>query len=180
MARAFHFLLLPAACVASAPALAIQYLSTAQAQKLMFSEATQWVAGTVTLSPAQKSAIAKASDVRVRSEEVQAWRAYAGDKLLGWFIVDEVVGKHEFITYALAITPQGAVRGLEILDYRETHGGQVVRPEWRRQFTGKTSASALQIDQDIENISGATLSSVNVTKGVKRLLATWALVLRNS
>jgi len=180
MARAFHFLLLPAACVASAPALAIQYLSTAQAQKLMFGEATQWVAGTVALSPAQKSAIAKASDVRVRSEEVHAWRAYAGDKLLGWFIVDEVVGKHEFITYALAITPQGAVRGLEILDYRETHGGQVVRPEWRRQFTGKTSASALQIDQDIENISGATLSSVNVTKGVKRLLTTWALVLRNN
>lgn len=180
MARSFSYLLLPAACIASAPALAIQYLTTAQAQKLMFSEATQWVAQTVTLTAAQKSAISKASGVRVRSNEAQAWRAYAGDKLLGWFIVDEVIGKHEFITYALGITPQGAVRGLEIMDYRETHGGQVVRPDWRRQFTGKTRASPLKLDEDIQNISGATLSCVNVTKGVKRLLATWELALNAS
>ena len=180
MARTFSYLLFPAALIVSAPALAIQYLSAAQAQKMMFSEATQWVAQTITLSAAQKSAISKASGVRVRSDEIQAWRAYAGDKLLGWFIVDEVIGKHEFITYALGVTPQGAVRGLEVLDYRETHGGQIVRPDWRRQFTGKTRASALKLDEDIQNISGATLSCVNVTKGVKRLLTTWELALNAS
>ncbi len=95
----------------------------------------------------------------------------------GWFIVDEVVGKHEFITFALGIDAAGAVKGIEILDYREVYGGEVRNPAWRAQFAGKTAASPLVLDKDIRNISGATLSSRHVTDGVKRLLVTANLVL---
>jgi Na+-transporting NADH:ubiquinone oxidoreductase subunit C len=89
----------------------------------------------------------------------------------GWFIVDEVIGKHEFITYAVGLTNEGAVRGIEIMDYRESYGGQVRDPKWRAQFDGKTKAAPLQLDRDIKNISGATLSSRHITEGVRRVLA---------
>ena len=92
-------------------------------------------------------------------------------------MVDEVVGKHEFIAFALALDAAGAVKGLEILDYRESYGGQVRGAAWRAQFTGKKHGAALKVGQDIQNISGATLSSKHVTDGVRRLLATYALVL---
>ena len=52
-------------------------------------------------------------------------------------------------------------------------------PKWRAQFHGKTTAQPVEIDADIKNISGATLSCVHITDGVRRLLHTHALVLKN-
>jgi Na+-transporting NADH:ubiquinone oxidoreductase subunit NqrC len=72
------------------------------------------------------------------------------------------------------------VRGIEILEYRETYGGEIRNPNWRRQFVGKRPGSQLQLDKDIKNISGATLSSRHVTDGVRRLLATYQLLLANA
>jgi Na+-translocating ferredoxin:NAD+ oxidoreductase RnfG subunit len=42
---------------------------------------------------------------------------------------------------------------------------------WREQFKGKTLSDHFKLDDDIANITGATLSSRNVMNGVKRLLA---------
>jgi len=95
----------------------------------------------------------------------------------GWFIVDQVIGKHEFIPFAVAIDADGSVKQIEILEYREAYGGQVKNPAWRAQFTGKRHGASLTLRKDIQNISGASLSSRHITDGVKRLLATYALVL---
>ena len=107
----------------------------------------------------------------------RAWEARSGGKRIGWFLVDRVIGKHEYITYAVALTPDGAVRGIEILDYRETYGGEVRNANWRRQFTGKRAGQSLALGRDIKNISGATLSSRHVTDGVRRLLITYQALL---
>jgi Na+-translocating ferredoxin:NAD+ oxidoreductase RnfG subunit len=97
----------------------------------------------------------------------------------GWFIVDEVVGKHEFITYAAGLNADGSVKQIEIMDYRETYGGQIRDQKWRAQFVGKTGKSTLKLDSDIKNISGATLSCRHITDGVKRLLAFYEIALKH-
>lgn len=164
--------LLPVATVlAAAPAIATTYLSVEQAQqKLLPGQVLQPLA--VTLTPAQAKAIQQASGVRVRKLAPKVWRSAGG----GWFYLDQVLGKHEMITYAVALDATGAVSGVEILDYRETYGGQVRNPKWLAQFAGKTLASPPKLDRNIVNLSGATLSSAHVTDGVRRLLATHALV----
>jgi Na+-transporting NADH:ubiquinone oxidoreductase subunit NqrC len=53
----------------------------------------------------------------------------------------------------------------------------VREPGWRRHFVGKTLADRFKLDEDVPNISGATLSCRNVTDGVKRLLAIHKLYL---
>jgi Na+-transporting NADH:ubiquinone oxidoreductase subunit NqrC len=63
------------------------------------------------------------------------------------------------------------------MDYRESRGGEVRDPRWRAQFSGKSSGSALRLDSDIQNISGATLSCRHITEGIKRLLAIHAAAL---
>jgi Na+-translocating ferredoxin:NAD+ oxidoreductase RnfG subunit len=98
----------------------------------------------------------------------------------GWFIVDEVVGKHEFITYAVGLNANGSVKQIEVMDYRETYGGEIRNENWRTQFVGKTSQSQLKLDKDIKNISGATLSCRHITDGVKRLLAFYEIALKRS
>jgi hypothetical protein len=117
----------------------------------------------------------KASSVRHPFVGNRVWRTSDG----GWFIVDQVVGKHEMITYALGIKPDGSVQGIEIMEYVESYGYEVAEASWRKQFEGKKAIDSLKLNTDIQNISGATLSCKHLTDGVKRLLVFHALALKN-
>ncbi len=148
---------LPAAAVlsAAAPAYAVRYLSIEEAQKAAFPSA-------------------HFTAVQVG----RVWKAEAGGRVVGLFVFDRVVGKHLYIDYAVALSPSGAVQRVEILEYRESYGGEIRGSSWLAQFVGKTSGSALKINGDIRNIAGATLSSTHVTEGVKRVLAVYGKSIR--
>lgn len=179
-----QWLMTPAVIVASpilmfsSAAYAQQYLSVEEAQKALFPEAKTFGLKEVSMDDAGKKIIEDKSGVRVREPQFKAWRAESGGKTLGWFFVDKVIGKHEFITYACAINADGSVRGIEVLDYRETYGGEVAHPKWREQFEHKTLADPFKLGKDIKNISGGTLSCKNITNGVKRLLVTYETLLK--
>ena len=172
---------LPAAValIAPAPAAATVYLTIPAAQQALFPGA-RFVEHPLALSDAQRKAIARAAGAPGYDKIQRVWEVRSGDRRIGWFMVDRVIGKHEFITYALALSADGAVRGVEILDYRESYGGEVRNPNWRRQFVGKRPGSQLRLGKDIRNISGATLSSRHVTDGVRRLLVTYQMLLANA
>ena len=177
-----HRIIVPSAIVISAgaiPCYATTYLTIEQAQKVCFPDATDFLPADVKLTPPQMKSIEKDSGVRVRLTSQKAWRAMVGDKVLGWLIQDEVLGKHEFINWALALNADGTVKQIEILDYRETYGYQIREEKWRQQFYGKQHGAKLKLDDDIKNISGATLSCRHITDGVKRLLSFYELVLKN-
>jgi Na+-translocating ferredoxin:NAD+ oxidoreductase RnfG subunit len=163
--------LAPVAALVAAPAYAATYFTVPGAQAALFPGETMTPVA-VALTADQVKAIEKASGTKVRDKAPKVWRASGG----GWFYLDQVIGKHEFITYAVALTADGAVQGVEILDYRETYGSEVRHPKWRAQFVGKRVGAPLKLDVDIVNLSGATLSSRNVTTGVRRLLVMHAQV----
>ena len=110
----------------------------------------------------------------------QIWRVRASDRTLGWFIIDEVIGKVELITYGLALDATGAVKSIDVLAYRESHGDAIRLAAWRAQFGGKRAADPVKLDVDIRNISGATLSCRHVTEGVRRLLQIYEKALARS
>ncbi|WP_028081525.1 FMN-binding protein [Solimonas soli] len=166
------FYLLPIALLASGAVQATTYLTVDQAQAQMLPGATL-TQDFRQLTPAQIAAIRKDSGQSPLNDQLKAWRASDGS----WFIVDEVVGKHEFITFAVTIDGGGAVRRVEVLDYREAYGSQVREAAWLAQFVGKKRGAPLALGDDIKNISGATLSSKHISDGVRRLLSTYAIVL---
>ena len=88
----------------------------------------------------------------------------------GAAIVDEVPGKSERITILVAAGPDGRLKDLEILAYRESYGGEVAQEAWRAQFRGKKSGDPLRVGRQIRNISGATISTNSVSAGVARCL----------
>ena len=149
------------------------YLSVPQAQQVLWQQQSMSKIA-ITLTPQQMKSIKAASKTRVRNKKLNVWRT--ADK--GWFIVDQVVGKHEMIDIAVALNADGSVKGVEILQYRETYGDQVRHPKWLAQFMGKTFKQHLKLDQEIKNISGATLSCRHVTDGINRLTHTWEQVLQ--
>jgi FMN-binding domain len=143
---------LPVAAVtaAASPAYAVMYMSLGAAQKAAFPSATSFV-----------------------EHDGRSWKAMAGDRLLGLVVLDHVIGKHLFIDYMVAFDTTGRVTKVDILQYRESYGGEVRETGWLAQFVGKTSGSSLRIGSDIRNISGATLSSLHLTEGIKRLVGTY-------
>ncbi len=175
-----HIVAVAVVAATAAPASATDYLSVPDAQRVLLPQARSFVPFQVVLTAPQLGQIKRLSGVPQRTNQPRIWRAMSGAATIGWVLVDEVIGKHEFITYATAISPDGHVLGVEILSYRESHGGQVRDERWRSRFRGKTLADPFKLNQDIPNISGATLSSRNITDGVKRLLAIHSLVLANA
>jgi len=170
--------LVPPAIFAAAECCAVQYLTVEQAQRVLFPEATGFEARPLVLSAEQIAAVESATGVPVRTPKHNVWLVRRGEQARGWFLVDEVIGKHELITYALALSTEGKVLGIEVLEYRENYGYEIRNPAWRAQFLGRTRSDALSLDHDIRNITGATLSCRHVTEGVRRLLAIHALALR--
>nr|TFG54029.1 MAG: FMN-binding protein [Hyphomicrobiales bacterium] len=164
----------------SMPAYAADYLSAEEAQRILFADAEEFVPVPIRLSDEQLRAIRDISGFRQREAEPEIWRVQRGGKTTGWFLIDNVVGKHEFITYAVALSSEGSVLGIEIMSYRESYGGEIRDAEWRDFFEDKSLADPFKLNQDIPNISGATLSCRNVTNGVKRLLALQHVALKNS
>ena len=159
------------------------FLTIDEARDIIWGE-QQLTPAKVTLSKEQAKAIRKASKVRVRNLDINAWRSTDG----GWFILDQVIGKHENIDLAVGLNADGSVRGIEVLTYRETYGHEVRNPKWRAQFSNwkpgaktptGTTPDYLKLRRDIKNISGATLSCRHLTDGINRLTHTWELVLRD-
>jgi hypothetical protein len=151
---------------------ATQYMSVAEAQHAAFAEATAF-------RPLAPPDAASATAVGAPPGWApQLFEARKGDERQGWLIVDQVIGKSELITYALALDSHGAVISVEVLDYRESHGGEIRLAPWRRQFIGKTSADPVALNRDIKNISGATLSCRHLTEGVQRMLKFYAVALQ--
>ena len=166
-----------AAAVAPTSAFAVEYLSADQAAKLMFPDADAFEARSLALDAAQMQQL-DAQGVRARSANWAVRVARRAGATLGFVVTDEVIGKVELIGYAVGIGLDGAVKQIEILSYRESHGFEIRLPAWRKQFVGKGASATLRIGDDIANISGATLSCTHVTDGVRRIVAIVALARR--
>jgi Na+-transporting NADH:ubiquinone oxidoreductase subunit NqrC len=152
-------------------AFATQYLTVEQAQHAMFPDATAFKDVHLQLTPDQMQQVEKLAGLPARSA---AWRVFAavrGDAPLGYVVLDDVIGKFELISYAVAVNPDATVRQVEILTYRESHGFEIKSPAWRKQFVGKTAQTGIAVGEGIANISGATLSCAHVTDGVRRIAA---------
>jgi len=174
-----HYLTVPTLVLAVAGQAATTYHTVESAQRACFPNGGKFVRSNVELTKKQKRAIEKSSGSRMRGFEQKVWKVTREEELVGWFIIDDVIGKHEYITYGVALNADGAVGSIEIMEYRENYGSEIQRVDWRHQFVGKTMDAPLELSKDVKNISGATLSCRHVTEGVKRLLLLHDLYLKH-
>jgi Na+-translocating ferredoxin:NAD+ oxidoreductase RnfG subunit len=157
---------------------AADYLSVDAAQRTIFPQADAFQEVLLPQTPEHMQAVAARAGPQPPHGVVRIWTATRGGVLLGHVFVDEVIGRQSLITYAIGIDANGALLNLEILAYRESHGGEIRNAAWRAQFDHRESIEQLRFRTDIKNISGATLSSEHVTQGVRWLLALWQSALR--
>lgn len=167
------------ALIAPAPlVVAADYLSIDAAQRAVFPEAQGFEPVTLRLTALQRQNLAALAGAQPPRGQVRIWRVLGAATALGYFFTDEVVGREDFIDYALGINVDGSLRTPEIMSYRESHGGEIRNSAWRRQFDRRHDGAALRPVIDIRNIAGATLSCEHVTAGVRYLAALWQVALQ--
>jgi len=151
------------------------YTSVEQVQKILLPNKTL-TKNPIIITDDLQEKMRAASSIRYPFKGERIWKAADGS----WLVIDEVIGKHEMITYAVALSPSGIILGIEILEYVESYGYEVAEPDWRKQFVGKTVSDPIKLNQDIQNIGGATLSCKHITDGVKRVTTLYDLALKNA
>lgn len=117
----------------------------------------------------EEAALSKENGGKHAWRNIAVWRVENNGDFAGAVLVDNVKGKARPITYFVAFEPSGAILALEVLVYRESHGGEVRSPLFRKQFNGKQHSDAIVVGKDIRNVSGATISSRALTRGARAL-----------
>ena len=90
-------------------------------------------------------------------------------KQSGFLVLAKARSKFEYFDYAVYYDENRVVKAVRVLQYREDYGGEIASKRWLRQFDGKTAESPITVDNDIQGISGATISYLAITKGVKSI-----------
>lgn len=93
-----------------------------------------------------------------RPSTVRYWTA--GRKMV--VILDEI-GKTEPITTGFVVSG-GRLERVKVLIYRESHGGEVSRSSFTKQYRSARLRSDGRLDRRVDGIAGATLSVRAVTK----------------
>ena len=119
-------------------------------------------------------------NLKLKSEKYAKQRFYGNfvfyyeiiknNEIEGYAILDNVLGKVKPITYLVLFNKDLSIASVNIIKYREQYGGAIENKEWLDQFKLKNMTSELELNTDIDGISGATISVKSVIKGVKKLL----------
>jgi len=94
---------------------------------------------------------------------------FEGESQLGFTVLAKARSKFEYFDYVIYYDQNKVIKAVRVLLYREDYGGEIASKRWLKQFDGKTVQSPIQIDEDIQGISGATISYRAITLGVKNI-----------
>jgi len=168
MKQLFKFgLILGSICLVATLVLAVTYEITSPKIKEQFKNEEQ---------RALREIVADADTFTERSvEDIEYFEALKGERLVGYCIRINATGYSGYIRLVVGISPAGQIKGVKVLEHRETPGlGAKINetrpgedsPWFLRQFAGK-SAGSLALKENIDAVTGATISSKAVTDSIR-------------
>jgi hypothetical protein len=145
-------------------------LSQKEALALTVPEGTKVERRTAFLTEEQAAAAEKAAGGKIDSK---IWTYYVGTSSSGpagtaYFESHKVRTMNE--AFMVVVNPDATVRFIEILSFAEPDEYLAPKP-WLAQFGGKALNDDLMIRRGLRNITGASITSDAVTRGVRRVLA---------
>jgi len=148
------------------------YLSTTEAIQTVFPDAARVVHDDVDLSAAEVNEIREVVGERLRRRRFRTLLGITEDgRLDGYAVIHEEIGKFKYFTFIVGVEPDGSVRRVAVMVYRESRGGEVARRRFLGQYDGKTTGDPIRLNRDVLNIVGATMSVRSLNTGVRKVLA---------
>lgn len=157
------------AAVAARPAHAeTVYFTTRSVLTDLFPKSERVTYDTVALTAGVRSRISQRLGYSPAKNSYTIFVASTHGRVDGYAVIDDEQGLHQPITFATRLSPRGVIERVEIMVYREQRGDEVCDPRFRRQFEGKTARDAFRLDEDVDAVSGATVSSASLAVGARR------------
>ena len=144
------------------------YLTMAQALRIALPPEDPVVTRTLRPTPEERKAIERRLGRRLVEDTYTVHESQSGGKPTGYALVMDEQGKYYPITFIVGLRPDGRVREVAIMVYRERRGDAVQRRRFLDQFIDKGADDALMVNRDIVHLTGATVSSWSVAAGVKK------------
>lgn len=76
-------------------------------------------------------------------------------------------GSSEYFDYFILFDHKKTVQTVKVFNYQATHGHEITAKGWLKQFIGHNGSEQLQVDKNIDAISGATISVYAITADVE-------------
>ena len=146
------------------------FMSEEDAVKIMLPKSQRVRKEQLRLTAAQKESVEQRIGWKFPEETFDLYIGESGDKIDGYAMVHNTIGKHKHMTYMVGVDPKGECSDVELLVFREAKGSEVGRKRFNSQYEGKTVNDPIRINKDIINLSGATMSVRSINAGVKRVL----------
>ncbi len=146
------------------------FMSEDDAVKLMLPKSQRIRRELIRLSHEKKEHIEERIGWKFPEESFEVYIGETGDKVDGYAVLHNTIGKHRHMTYMVGVDAEGRCMNVELLVFREAKGSEVGKKRFNSQYEGKTVSDPIRINKDIINISGATMSVRSISAGVKRVL----------
>lgn len=144
------------------------YLSKDQALAVALPPHDKVVARVLTPTAEQRKQAERRLGRKLEEPSYTFFEGQQGGKPVGFAIVLDELGKHYPITFVVGLTPDGSVREVAVMTYREKRGDAVKRRRFLNQFKDKTDTDPIMVNRDIVHLTGATVSSWSIAAGVKK------------
>lgn len=119
-------------------------------------------------------------EIRISNEEEQATASELSQKLfrvkredtkIGYIYVSQAPSMKDVFDYIVLFDNELTIKNTKVLIYREQHGRQIGSKRWLSQFFGMTPEDRPEYGENIDGISGATISVKSMTLAVNQLLS---------
>lgn len=102
-----------------------------------------------------------------------------GENLTGYFYYGKALSKADVFDYVVIFDSELIIKKIKILAYREDYGGEIGSKRWLKQFIDLSVKDEVELNKNIKNISGATISARSMTITVNELLESLAIIQEN-
>lgn len=95
---------------------------------------------------------------------------------IGYLYLGEAPSMKQKFDYIIMFNPDLIIKKSKVLIYREDYGQQIGSQRWLKQFIGLSPIDVPLYAENIDAISGATISASNMTKAVAYALKSVAIL----
>lgn len=125
------------------------------------------------LTAEQKKAIQDKAKVEFDPELEKDFHFYVSSQ--GIAALETVRGKWGPVRFIASFDNQGKIKDVVILELTEKRGKPIKERKFLDQYSGKSAADPIKLNKDIKGIAGATISSRQMTDGVRKIANVYEL-----
>ncbi len=152
------------------------FFSQNEALELAFPDAEEVTSKTFILDEGQIARIESLAKCELDSKLVKIYTGLRDGKVLGYALIDVHNVRTLPEAFMVVLSPTGKVRSLRVLAFHEPLEYKPT-DRWYRQFDDRSIEAPLRLGGDVHGVVGATLSARATTRGVRRALAFYEVLL---